>query len=141
MHSYVFNTCPISFHNTWTINSERDGIPNLRNNTLFELPHPRIELFKRSPFYTLPALWNDLNECKFYEIELHLKSQLENFFWKILINKRLPSRSSTKLSYVSLLKTHDDLPRSNESPAPPRVYRPTCGASPRTAYPSTTKPF
>jgi hypothetical protein len=67
MHSYVFNTCPISFHNTWTINSERDGIPNLRNNTLFELPHPRIELFKQSPFYTLPALWNDLNECKFYE--------------------------------------------------------------------------
>ena len=67
MHSYVFNTCPTSFSNTWPLNRERIGIPNLRNEDLFEVPHPRIEMFKQSPLYTLPVIWNELNECKYYE--------------------------------------------------------------------------
>ncbi len=61
MHSVVFSFEPKSFHYTWLVNEDRNIEHNLRNTALFSIPNPRIELFKRSPMYTLPMLWKELD--------------------------------------------------------------------------------
>lgn len=64
MHSVAYNYCPSSFSNVWISNNERNETINLRNADLLAIPYPRIELFKKSPIYSLPKLWNDLDETK-----------------------------------------------------------------------------
>jgi hypothetical protein len=64
MHSYMYNYCPKSFNNLWPQNNLRQDIPNLRNANLLAIPHPRLELFKRSPLYSLPSVWNELGDIK-----------------------------------------------------------------------------
>jgi hypothetical protein len=67
MHSVTYNYCPSSFTDIWKLNNERNGEPrehNLRNADLLAIPHPRIELYKRSPMYSLPKLWNELDETR-----------------------------------------------------------------------------
>jgi hypothetical protein len=82
MHSYIYNYCPNSFTNTWTLNTERENIPDLRNANLLSIPHPRIELFKKSPLYSLPVLWNSLNDTKLQHCKttfrISLKEKLNN---------------------------------------------------------------
>jgi hypothetical protein len=65
MHSVIYNYCPPSFIDIWKPNNERNEIPNLRNADQLAIPHPRIELFKKSPLYSLPKLWNSLDDTKF----------------------------------------------------------------------------
>jgi hypothetical protein len=64
MHSVAYNYCPSSFSNVWISNNEWNETINLRNADLLAIPYPRIELFKKSPIYSLPKLWNDLDETK-----------------------------------------------------------------------------
>jgi hypothetical protein len=64
MHSIIYNYSPKSFKGIWTTNREQTEIYELRNNDQLTLPYPRIELFKRSPLYTLPLLWNQLDAIK-----------------------------------------------------------------------------
>jgi hypothetical protein len=65
MHSIEYKYAPSSFNNTWQKNHNRvDHDHNLRNDNSFALPAPRIELFKRSPLYSLPLTWNNLNTIK-----------------------------------------------------------------------------
>jgi hypothetical protein len=34
---------------------------------MYQLPHPRIEFFKKSPKYQLPLCWNELDETKYHQ--------------------------------------------------------------------------
>ncbi len=47
---------------------------------MYFLPHPRIELFKRSPLFQLPLCWNELDETKLHQnktiFNISLKSKL-----------------------------------------------------------------
>jgi hypothetical protein len=63
MHAVHHNYAPSSFRNTWLLNHERnpENNLNLRDDNLYAIPHPRIELFKKSPIYSLPKVWNDLS--------------------------------------------------------------------------------
>ncbi len=39
------------------------------NADLYIVPHPRVELFKKSLLYQLPSAWNNLNGIRFYEYQ------------------------------------------------------------------------
>ena len=78
MHSYTYNYCPNSFANTWTQNIEREDIPYLRNANLLTVPHPRIELFKKSPLYSLPTLWNLLDDTRLQQCKRTFRICLKN---------------------------------------------------------------
>ncbi len=62
MHAIHYKYAPASFSHTWTLNHERnpENNLNLRNDYSYSITYPRIELFKKSPFYTLLKTWNDL---------------------------------------------------------------------------------
>jgi hypothetical protein len=64
MHSVHYNYCPVSFSNTWQLNNEQNPELNLRNQNNYSLIFPRIEQFKKSPLYSLPFLWNSLDDTK-----------------------------------------------------------------------------
>jgi len=66
MHSIYYEYAPVSFVNIWTKNNVRNLNQNLRNDDLFMLPNPRIELFKKMPMYSLPHEWNISGDLKFY---------------------------------------------------------------------------
>ncbi len=67
MHAIYYKYAPASFNHTWTLNHECNPENNLnlnlnlRNDYSYSISYPRIELLKKSPFYTLPKTWNDLN--------------------------------------------------------------------------------
>ncbi len=63
MHAVHHNYAPSPFRNTWLLNHERnpENNLNLRDDNLYAIPHPRIELFNKSPIYSLPKVWNDLS--------------------------------------------------------------------------------
>jgi hypothetical protein len=67
MHSVIYNYCPKSYVNIWKHNNERNEIHNrsLRNSDELEITHPRLELYKKSPIYSLPKLWNELDDTRF----------------------------------------------------------------------------
>ena len=67
MHSVYFKYSPKSFLSTWTRNNERNLSQTLRNDNLFLLPNPRIEIFKRMPTYSLPFEWNNSGNLMFYD--------------------------------------------------------------------------
>jgi hypothetical protein len=75
MHTY--NYCPSSFTNIWTQNADNDSILNLRNTSLLTVPHPRIELFRKLPLYSLPTLWNALEERKLQLLESALNKKFD----------------------------------------------------------------
>ena len=59
---------------------------NHRNDNLFMLPLPRIKLFKRLTYYSLPAEWNSAGELIFYENRITFKHALrEKLFEKLFI--------------------------------------------------------
>jgi hypothetical protein len=62
MHAIHYKYAPASFNHIWTLNHESNLESNLNlcNNYSYSIPYPRIELFKKSPFYMLPKTWNDL---------------------------------------------------------------------------------
>jgi hypothetical protein len=65
MHSVEHNYAPNSFNGVWTKNLVNQGDRPLRNADNFMLPNPRTELFKKSPLYSLPLEWNNLDESRY----------------------------------------------------------------------------
>ena len=76
MHSIFYNYAPVSFRNVWNRNEEREAEVSLRNNNLFRIPYPRIELFKRLPLYSLPFEWNNSDVLIYYENQITFKYAL-----------------------------------------------------------------
>ncbi len=70
MHSVVYRYCPSSFNQVWQINNDiREHDHELRNQNMYHLPNPRIELLKKSPLYQpTPFLertgWTKYNQNK-----------------------------------------------------------------------------
>ncbi len=60
MHSIEYKYAPKSFENTWLKNNERNADRELRNGNYFLLAQPRTETFKKSTFYALAFIWNNL---------------------------------------------------------------------------------
>ena len=77
MHSVHYHYCPTSFDNTWQHNVELNGNYNLRNQSNYTLTFPRIEQFKKSPLYSLPFLWNSLEDVKLQQNKTTFKIQLK----------------------------------------------------------------
>lgn len=67
MHSIYYNYAPTSFTDTWITQIQRNPDTNLRNATDYCVPFPRIDIFKRLPIYSLPALWNNYDTIRYYE--------------------------------------------------------------------------
>jgi hypothetical protein len=62
MHTVVYKYGPKSFLETWQTNSDCDQPHDLRNHEHFKIPFPRIDLFKKSPYYSLAIEWNKLDD-------------------------------------------------------------------------------
>ncbi len=85
MHSVFYHYCPPSFNHVWQLsNDASDHDHELRNLNMYQLPHPRIELFKKSPLYQLPLCWNELDETK-----LHQNKTTFNIALKYKLNEEL----------------------------------------------------
>jgi hypothetical protein len=82
MHSVIYNYAPPSFSNIWVTNGDQTQNYVLRNNDQLMVPHPRIELFKKSPLYSLPLLWNQLD---------HTKLQQNKTTFKIALREKIMS--------------------------------------------------
>jgi hypothetical protein len=81
MHSIEYGYAPASFANIWQKNQNRaDHDHNLRNFDQYTLPPPRIELFKKSPLYSLPLTWNNLGTIKLQNNRTTFKIGLEEQF-------------------------------------------------------------
>jgi hypothetical protein len=65
MHSVEPNYAPNSFNGVRTKNVVNQGDRPLRSADNFMLPNPRTELFKKSPLYSLPMEWNNLDESRY----------------------------------------------------------------------------
>ena len=78
MHSIKYNYAPDSFKDTWTLNKERERAYDLRNNSDFLLPAPRIEFFKKQPMYSLPFEWNQLDDVRFQNNKITFQINLKN---------------------------------------------------------------
>jgi len=77
MHSVCYAYAPKSFENTWLKNAVRAPDLNLRNNDEYNLPHPRTEQFKKSTYYSLPSVWNNL------ALEIKLQQNRITFRWAL----------------------------------------------------------
>jgi hypothetical protein len=64
MHSIVHNYCPNSLRNLFQLYEQLAVDHDLRNANLFTIPHPCIELFKKSLLFTLPSIWDALPDIK-----------------------------------------------------------------------------
>jgi hypothetical protein len=77
MHSVEYNYAPSSFVDVWTKNYVIQGDRPLRNADDFTLPNPRTELFKKSPLYTLPLEWNNLDATKYIRNRVTFKTEVK----------------------------------------------------------------
>jgi hypothetical protein len=77
MHSVEHGYAPDSFSNIWTKNAVNQGQRPLRNAEDFMMPNPRTELFKRSPLYTLPLEWNNMDENKYNHVRPTFKTAVK----------------------------------------------------------------
>jgi hypothetical protein len=77
MHSVTYSYAPLSFHDTWSLNENRDLNYDLRNRDTFLTPPVRIELFRKIPLYSLPTEWNNLGE--------HIRLQRNRTTFKIAL--------------------------------------------------------
>jgi hypothetical protein len=77
MHSYSYkkNKLPLSFHETWTLNLNRNPNCQLRNaNDLF-VPAHHFATVKRFPLFTFPLVWNEETERKYIPSHLIYSKQ------------------------------------------------------------------
>ena len=85
MHAVIYEYAPKSFLNTWLKNNARNVDRVLRNNDDFIIPIPRIYLFKRTPYYALPHLWNNSGNLKFYDNKISFKRALREQLFEELV--------------------------------------------------------
>jgi hypothetical protein len=77
-------------------------ITNLhRNQNMYHLPHPRIELFKKSPLYQLPLCWNDLDATKHHQNKTTFTIVLKDKLIEELIQIQITSKSFSLLSMLN----------------------------------------
>ena len=76
MHSVNYEYAPLSFREIWRKNNDRDFEVQLRNDDNFILPHPRCELFKKMPIFSLPDEWNNSGNLKYYNNKITFKHAL-----------------------------------------------------------------
>ena len=77
MHSVEHRYAPISFGNIWIKNAVNQGERPLRNADELMLPYPRTELFKKSPLYTLPLEWNNMDYNKYNQVRPTFKTAVK----------------------------------------------------------------
>jgi hypothetical protein len=65
MHSIEYNYAPSTFANTWLKNSERNIGHVIQKENEYDLPIPRIDFFKKTPLFSLPAAWNTAGVIKY----------------------------------------------------------------------------
>ena len=90
MHSIEYNYAPKAFQNVWQKNNDRELVYGLRNNNDFVIQLPRVEIFKKSPLYYLPMLWNNLNDNKFQPNPYTFKIAMKNFLLDSLNQDQVP---------------------------------------------------
>jgi hypothetical protein len=82
-HSVVYNYCPNSFNNMWPKNRNQNQNQNptdareLCNTKYFLVPHPRIQLFKKSALYSIPVVWYSLDEIGFQQCKAMFRRGLK----------------------------------------------------------------
>jgi hypothetical protein len=86
MHSVEHNYAPNSFNGVWTKNLVNQGDRPLRNADNFMLPNPRTELFKKSPLYSLPLEWNNLDESRYIRNKNSFKTVIKFSLLNALID-------------------------------------------------------
>jgi hypothetical protein len=77
MHSIEYMYAPSSFTDIWTKNYINQGDRPLRNADNFMLPNPHTELFKKSPLYSLPLEWNNLDDTKYIQNRTTFKTAIK----------------------------------------------------------------
>jgi hypothetical protein len=87
MHSVNFEYAPKSFRNVWIKNGERNADRTLRNDDDFHLPIPRLELFKKIPIYSLPHLWNNAGNLRFYDNKITFRRALREHLFEEIQNE------------------------------------------------------
>ncbi len=80
MHSICYNYAPPSYANTFPIYIHDNY--NLRTRAKYEIPHHRIELFKRFPLYSFPVTWNAAGDVTFHSNRITFQIALKD----LLIN-------------------------------------------------------
>jgi len=80
MHSIYYEYCPSTLHEIFTKNPAQENL-NLREYNNFLIPRPRIEQFKKFPQFSLPTIWNSLNEAKLYNNRTTFQIALKNKFF------------------------------------------------------------
>jgi hypothetical protein len=86
MHSYTHNKLPLSFHETWTLNMNRNPNRQLRNaNDLF-VPAHHFATVKRFPLFTFPLVWNEETERKYIPSLLIYSKQLKSALLASLVD-------------------------------------------------------
>ncbi len=83
MHSIVYDYAPKAFETMWKRNEERETGYAQRQQNYFIVPHPRIELFKKSPLYYLRDLWNNLNDNKYQSNRFTFKCAIKNHLFGV----------------------------------------------------------
>ena len=73
----MYNYAPSSFSNLWTKNAVNQGERPLRNADDLMLPYPRTELFRKSPQYTLPLEWNQMDDNKYNQTRATFKTAVK----------------------------------------------------------------
>jgi hypothetical protein len=86
MHSVEHNYAPNSFNGVWTKNHVNQGDRPLRKADNFMLPNPRTELFKKSPLYSLPLEWNNLDESRYIRNKNLFKTVIKFSLLNVLID-------------------------------------------------------
>jgi hypothetical protein len=87
MHSIEYNYAPSSFVGIWTKNFVIQGDRPLRNADNYTLPNPRTELFKKSPLYTLPLEWNNLDDNRYIRNKTTFKTALKYILLNSLLDE------------------------------------------------------
>jgi len=72
-----YDYCPATLRDIFSKNPVQENL-NLRQFNDFIIPRPRIEQFKKFPQYSLPALWNSLNEAELYNNRITFQKALKD---------------------------------------------------------------